>query len=220
MLAFGSPLGLHNSVSLGVVSAVARQLEPESPMIYVQTDASINPGSSGGPLVDVTRPARRHQHADRLAGRRQRRPRVRRAEQHRPHRLRADQKDRTRAPRRHRRPRADHDAGAGGRPEAAARLRRRRRPTSSRRVRRRGRGCDPGDLVLTLDGKPMENGRQLQVSLYRRVVGDVVTLEILRDGQTLKVPVAMAERPRIRSPACRRRSIRARTSCRGWAFSA
>ena len=53
VLAFGSPLGLHNSVSLGVVSAVARQLEPESPMIYVQTDASINPGSSGGPLVDV-----------------------------------------------------------------------------------------------------------------------------------------------------------------------
>ena len=53
VLALGSPLGLHNSVSLGVVSAVARQLEPESPMIYVQTDASINPGSSGGPLVDV-----------------------------------------------------------------------------------------------------------------------------------------------------------------------
>jgi len=53
VVAFGSPLGLHNSVSLGVVSAVARQLEPESPMIYVQTDASINPGSSGGPLVDV-----------------------------------------------------------------------------------------------------------------------------------------------------------------------
>src|SRR5262245_26461079 len=49
VLAFGSPLGLNNSVSLGVVSAVARQLEPESPMVYVQTDASINPGSSGGP---------------------------------------------------------------------------------------------------------------------------------------------------------------------------
>src|SRR5438445_11597881 len=31
----------------------ARQLEPESPMIYVQTDAPINPGNSGGPLVDV-----------------------------------------------------------------------------------------------------------------------------------------------------------------------
>jgi serine protease Do len=53
VLAFGSPLGLDNSVSLGVVSAIARQLAPESAMIYVQTDASINPGSSGGPLVDL-----------------------------------------------------------------------------------------------------------------------------------------------------------------------
>ena len=53
VLAFGSPLGMQNSVSLGVVSAVARQLEPESPMVYVQTDASINPGSSGGALVDL-----------------------------------------------------------------------------------------------------------------------------------------------------------------------
>ena len=48
MLALGSPLGLNNSVSFGVVSSTARQLEPESPMIYVQTDAPISPGSSGG----------------------------------------------------------------------------------------------------------------------------------------------------------------------------
>ena len=53
VLAFGSPLGLQNSVSLGIVSSVARQLEPESPMVYIQTDASINPGNSGGPLVDA-----------------------------------------------------------------------------------------------------------------------------------------------------------------------
>ena len=53
VMAFGSPLGLANSVSLGVVSAVARQVRPDHPMIYVQTDASINPGNSGGPLVDV-----------------------------------------------------------------------------------------------------------------------------------------------------------------------
>ena len=53
VMAFGHPRGLDNSVSLGIVSAVARQLEPESPMIYVQTDASINPGGSGGPLVDL-----------------------------------------------------------------------------------------------------------------------------------------------------------------------
>ena len=53
VLALGSPLGLHNSVSLGVISAVARQLKPESPMIHVQTDASLSPGSSGGALVDL-----------------------------------------------------------------------------------------------------------------------------------------------------------------------
>jgi serine protease Do len=38
---------------MGVVSSVARQLTPESPMIYIQTDASINPGNSGGPLVNM-----------------------------------------------------------------------------------------------------------------------------------------------------------------------
>jgi serine protease Do len=53
VLAFGSPLGLDNSVSMGVVSATARQLDPNNPMIYIQTDAPINPGNSGGPLVDV-----------------------------------------------------------------------------------------------------------------------------------------------------------------------
>src|SRR4029450_9357899 len=53
VLAFGSPLGLDSSVTMGVVSAVARQLTPEDPMIYIQTDAPINPGNSGGALVDT-----------------------------------------------------------------------------------------------------------------------------------------------------------------------
>jgi serine protease Do len=53
VLAFGNPLGLQNSVSMGVVSSTARQIKTDDPMIYIQTDASINPGNSGGPLVDV-----------------------------------------------------------------------------------------------------------------------------------------------------------------------
>ncbi|HNX51769.1 MAG TPA: trypsin-like peptidase domain-containing protein, partial [Thermoanaerobaculaceae bacterium] len=53
VLAFGSPLGLGSTVTLGVVSAVARQLGPDDTMVYVQTDAPINPGNSGGPLVDT-----------------------------------------------------------------------------------------------------------------------------------------------------------------------
>ncbi|HWF84512.1 MAG TPA: PDZ domain-containing protein, partial [Vicinamibacterales bacterium] len=41
------------SVTMGVVSAVARQTDPDSPTLYIQTDAPINPGNSGGPLVNV-----------------------------------------------------------------------------------------------------------------------------------------------------------------------
>jgi len=51
--AFGSPEGLRNSVTMGIVSAVARQTDLDSSMVYIQTDASINPGNSGGPLVNV-----------------------------------------------------------------------------------------------------------------------------------------------------------------------
>jgi serine protease Do len=53
VFAFGSPGGLRNTVTMGVVSAVARQTDPDSPLIYIQTDAAINPGNSGGPLVNA-----------------------------------------------------------------------------------------------------------------------------------------------------------------------
>jgi serine protease Do len=53
VFAFGSPEGLRNSVTMGVVSAVARQIDADSPLIYIQTDTAINPGNSGGPLVNV-----------------------------------------------------------------------------------------------------------------------------------------------------------------------
>ena len=54
VFAFGSPEGLRNTVTMGLVSAVARQTDLDSPMVYVQTDAPINPGNSGGPLVNVS----------------------------------------------------------------------------------------------------------------------------------------------------------------------
>lgn len=53
VLAVGSPLGLRNSVSMGVVSATARSVSESNPLVYIQTDASINPGNSGGALVDM-----------------------------------------------------------------------------------------------------------------------------------------------------------------------
>ena len=53
VFAFGSPQGLRNSVTHGIISAVARQTDPDSSMVYIQTDAPINPGNSGGPLVNL-----------------------------------------------------------------------------------------------------------------------------------------------------------------------
>ncbi len=54
--AIGSPFGLHQTVTSGVVSALNRSLGIEGPNGYenfIQTDASINPGNSGGALVDM-----------------------------------------------------------------------------------------------------------------------------------------------------------------------
>jgi len=53
VFAFGSPQGLRNTVTHGLISSVARQIDPDSPLIFIQTDAPVNPGNSGGPLVNV-----------------------------------------------------------------------------------------------------------------------------------------------------------------------
>jgi serine protease Do len=55
-------------------------------------------------------------------------------------------------------------------------------------------GLAVGDLVLSVDGKPIENGRQFNVTLYRKAVGDVVRLEVLRDEQVKSLNVSVAER--------------------------
>jgi S1-C subfamily serine protease len=46
--AIGSPMGLQNTVTRGIVSA----LRQAGPVVLVQTDAAINPGNSGGPIID------------------------------------------------------------------------------------------------------------------------------------------------------------------------
>jgi S1-C subfamily serine protease len=51
-IAIGNPLGLEQSVTTGVVSALNRRLNRQQEQGFIQTDAAINPGNSGGPLLD------------------------------------------------------------------------------------------------------------------------------------------------------------------------
>ena len=162
-------------------------------MIYVQTDASINPGSSGGPLVDVrgrlvginTLIVSQAGGSDGLSfsapsnivravyDQIRQFGRVRRGD--------IGVRSQTVTP----------VLAAGlGLPRTYGAILADVAPGSAAA----GAGLRPGDLVLSVDGKPIENGRQLQVTLYRRVAGDIVTLEILRDGTTARVPVALSER--------------------------
>ncbi len=53
VLAIGNPLGLNQTVTMGIVSAVGRQLNNASAEDFIQTDAAINLGNSGGALVNT-----------------------------------------------------------------------------------------------------------------------------------------------------------------------
>jgi Do/DeqQ family serine protease len=53
VLAVGNPLGLNNTVTAGIVSAKARSLDGNGIQSFIQTDAAINQGNSGGALVNT-----------------------------------------------------------------------------------------------------------------------------------------------------------------------
>src|SRR5436190_22234146 len=193
VLAFGSPLGLESSVSMGVVSAVARQLTPDDPMIYIQTDATINPGNSGGALVDTSGRlvgintliysqsggsegigfAAPSNIVRNVFGQIRKTGRVRRGE------VGVNPQAVT--------PLIAEALKLG--PEAGVIL----SDVTPRGPADRA-GLRPGDVVLALDGKRMENGRQFRVNLYTRAIGEQVAIEIQRGERKLTVRVGISER--------------------------
>ena len=193
VFAFGSPLGLDNTVTMGVVSAVGRLLEPDDAMAYIQTDAPINPGSSGGPLVDaagrvvgintlilsqgggneglgfaIPSNAVRAVYDQLKAHGRVRRGTIGAAVQSISPVLAAALK----LPQDSGALVSDVDADGAG---AAAGLR-------------------MGDVVVALDGSPIENGHQLDVNLYRRGDATRVALQVLRGADRLTLSMAVEAR--------------------------
>ena len=193
VFAFGSPLGLENSVSMGVISAVARQLRAEDPMIYLQTDTPINPGNSGGPLVDINgkvigintliysqsggnegigfaAPSNIVRNVYRQL-----------RDTGRVHRGEIGLLAQTITPAMAAGLALPQDWGAivgdvypDGPADRA--------------------GLKIGDIILTLDGKIIENGRQFEVNLYRRNLGEKVTIEVLREKQKLPFDVIVTSK--------------------------
>jgi serine protease Do len=53
VVAIGSPFGMENSVTAGIVSATSRDLPEENYVPFIQTDVAVNPGNSGGPLFNL-----------------------------------------------------------------------------------------------------------------------------------------------------------------------
>jgi serine protease Do len=54
VLAIGAPFGFEQTATQGIVSAKGRSLPGDSYVPYIQTDAAVNPGNSGGPLFDAS----------------------------------------------------------------------------------------------------------------------------------------------------------------------
>jgi serine protease Do len=190
VLAFGSPFGLASSVTMGVVSAVSRQFRDEDRMIYIQTDTPINPGNSGGPLVTdqgvvvgintlILSQSGGSEGIGFAA----------------PANIVRFVYDQIKTHGRVRRGQIGVFAQTIT-PALASGLRLSREwgvvlgdvyPNSPAAKA----GLRVGDVILSVDGKPMENGRQFDVSLYQRQPGSTVNLEVGRGLQrlTLKVPV-------------------------------
>ncbi len=193
VFAFGSPMGLTNSVSFGIVSTVARQLEKDNPMIYIQTDVAINPGNSGGPLVNThgevvglnTLIFTQSGGSEGLSFSA-------------PSNIVQNIFNQIRATGRVRRGVIGVNAqtlnplvaeGLGISTQWGVIL----GDVFPNGPASEG-GLKIGDVVLSLDGKPMENARQFEVNIYSKDIGQKVAIEINRKGQVLTKQIKVTER--------------------------
>jgi serine protease Do len=193
VLAFGNPLGLENSVSLGVVSSVGRQIRPDDPMIYIQTDAPINPGNSGGPLLNpegevvgintfiLSQSGGSEGIGFAIPSNIVKSVYEQIKKDGHVHRGEIGVSPQSITP--------ELAAGLGLKQDWGVIL----ADVTPDGPAAQG-GLQPSDIVISLNGKPMENARQFEVDLYRIPLNQVVDIEVLRDKDKIKAQVKVAER--------------------------
>jgi 2-alkenal reductase len=206
VVAIGSPLGTYsNSVTSGIVSAKGRTIMTDGsskPLTnLIQTDAAINPGNSGGPLldangnvvgintaiatnsngigfaipIDVARPIM----AQAVAGEKLARPYLGIQFVSITRQL-ADEQN------------LPVQAGAlvGGRDQNDQPIAGVQPGTPAAEA-----GIKDGDIILSVEGKLIDDGHPLDATLAQFSPGDKVSVEILRDGQRMTLEVTLATRP-------------------------
>ncbi len=194
VLAFGSPLGLEGSVSMGVVSATARQVRENDTTGYIQTDAPINPGNSGGPLVDtsgrviglntfiLTQSGGSEGLGFAIPADAVRSVYTQIRKDGHVHRGQAGIVAQTITPSMAKVLHLPQDYGAiaadilpGGPADKA--------------------GLKQGDIFLTLNGKPINEARDLQSAIYNQPLDDKLAITVKRDGKELSFNLTVIERP-------------------------
>jgi serine protease Do len=192
-LAFGNPLGLENSVSLGIISSVGRQIKPDDLMAYIQTDAPINPGNSGGPLLDVdgavigintfilTQSGGSEGIGFAIPSNIVRNVYEQIRKDGHVHRGEIGATAQSITPELAAGLELKQDSGVilgDVTPEGPADL----------------AGLKAGDIVVSLNEKPMQNARQFETGLYRAPINESIKIEVLRDNKKLETSVKVAER--------------------------
>ena len=206
VVAIGSPLGTYsNSVTSGIVSATGRTITTDGsdrPLNnLIQTDAAINPGNSGGPLldadgnvigintaiasgsngigfaipIDIARPIMEQA----VAGKKLARPYLGISF-------------------------VTHQPPVRGRAQPAGQLgayvgaRRRRQPATDgvkAGTPAANAGIQNGDIITKIGDRVLDDEHPLDATLSQYSPGDVVAVDLLRDGQTITLNVTLGTRP-------------------------